>query len=86
MKYSSDKGDKTFFHKRKVNIEKVNEQLGFFGGGSIVEPPESREVVLEMTGGENPFEEGAMHHERSKSAATMNDKDAHSPKKPPLNP
>lgn len=46
MKYSSEKGDKTFLQKRRVNIEKVNEKLGFFGGG-ILEQPENKEVVLE---------------------------------------
>lgn len=38
FKYSGDKGNTHFFHKRKVNIEKVNEKLGFFGGGILDQP------------------------------------------------
>lgn len=63
MKYSSERGDKTFLQKRRVNIEKVNEKLGFFGGG-ILEAPENQEVVLEAPKNEdemeyegNPFED-----------------------------
>lgn len=29
VRYSGDKGNKTFFSKRKQNIERVNERLGF---------------------------------------------------------
>ena len=33
LRYSGEKGKKHFFQKRRVNIEKVNEKLGYFGGG-----------------------------------------------------
>lgn len=42
-----------------MNIEKVNEQLGFFGGG-ILDQPDPKDVTLEGDPGEtieNPFEE-----------------------------
>lgn len=45
LKYSSEKGDKNFYQKRRVNIEKVNESLGFFGGG-ILDQPEAVDVTL----------------------------------------
>jgi hypothetical protein len=35
LKYSSEKGNKQFFHRRRVDIQKVNEKLGFFGGGIL---------------------------------------------------
>jgi hypothetical protein len=46
LKYSADRGKKQFFNKRRMNIEKVNEKLGYFGGG-ILDQPKEEEVVLE---------------------------------------
>jgi len=45
LKYSGDKGKNQFFNKRRVNIEKVNEKLGYFGGG-IMDSDEGKEVTL----------------------------------------
>ena len=39
LRYSGEKGKKQFYNKRRVNIEKVNEKLGYFGGG-ILDPQE----------------------------------------------
>ena len=30
MKYSGEKGNKQFFSKRRQNIDKLNEKIGFF--------------------------------------------------------
>lgn len=46
LRYSGEKGNKQFFHKRRVNIEKVNENLGYFGGG-IMDNDEGEVVTLE---------------------------------------
>jgi hypothetical protein len=35
LKYSAERGKKQFFSKRRMGIEKVNERLGYFGGGIL---------------------------------------------------
>ena len=47
IKYSSEKGNKSFFTKRKQNIERVNEKLGF--GPS--QENEDEEDMTEWQGG-----------------------------------
>ena len=63
LRYSGEKGKKQFYNKRRVNIEKVNEKLGYFGGG-ILDPQEGEQVTLEApsspggrTSEYNPFED-----------------------------
>lgn len=46
LKYSAERGKKAFFNNRKMNIEKVNEKLGYFGGG-ILDQPKDEDVTLE---------------------------------------
>ena len=44
VKYAGEKGNKSFFTKRKQNIEKVNEKLGFIRGEDDYDDDEMTEV------------------------------------------
>jgi hypothetical protein len=45
LRYSGEKGTKQFYNKRRLNIEKTNEKLGYFGGG-ILDNPTEEDVTL----------------------------------------